>query len=314
MTLKAPKTKWINPTTSRQPDPPGGAGIALKHEQERHLPIMPGSHETFILWLILSLGIHVATLALWPLPPSWEPGHPTHIVVDLRSTGSGAPKGSNGADIAPRAVVGEPPQPTPVVPTVPSGSPPVKTPDPARAEKHRPVIKMPPSPTPAKKPAGPSSLPGTNVAPSPIIEGIAASDVGDGNTGDSAPSTVPTGSSPSTGVTAGSGSPTGGSGGAFGTGGTMVRATPMGYGDNPAMPYPRTARRRGWQGEVLLRVAVSANGQVLSVHLEKSSGYGILDDTALEQVAGWRFRPASRNGIPAADTVLVPVQFKLHDR
>jgi protein TonB len=92
----------------------------------------------------------------------------------------------------------------------------------------------------------------------------------------------------------------------------VTRATPLGYGDNPAMPYPRTARRRGWQGEVLLRVSVSENGQVLSARVEKSSGYGILDDTALQQVSNWRFRPAQRNGIPRQDTVIVPVHFQLH--
>lgn len=93
----------------------------------------------------------------------------------------------------------------------------------------------------------------------------------------------------------------------------MTRATPLGYGDNPAVPYPRSARRRGWQGKVLLRVAVSNRGRVISVQIEQSSGYAILDRTAMRAVAGWQFRPARRNGITLADTVLVPVYFELQN-
>jgi protein TonB len=98
------------------------------------------------------------------------------------------------------------------------------------------------------------------------------------------------------------------------SGGGGIRATPLGYGENPPMPYPRTARRRGWEGEVLLRVDVSAAGTVTDIQLEKSSGYRILDNTARREVFNWRFSPASRNGKPRADTVLVPVHFKLHQR
>jgi protein TonB len=99
----------------------------------------------------------------------------------------------------------------------------------------------------------------------------------------------------------------GGGGGGVG----IMRATPLGYGENPPMPYPRSARRRGWEGEVLLKVAVSAHGRVLAVHIEQSSGYGILDDTALEAVSEWRFRPARVNGSTRPDTVIVPILFRL---
>jgi protein TonB len=43
----------------------------------------------------------------------------------------------------------------------------------------------------------------------------------------------------------------------------------------------------------------------------KSSGYDMLDQSALETVrARWRFIPARRDGVPVADTVQVPIRFR----
>ncbi|WP_025323815.1 TonB family protein [Deferrisoma camini] len=77
-------------------------------------------------------------------------------------------------------------------------------------------------------------------------------------------------------------------------------------------PYPRLARRRGWQGVVRLRVRVSPDGRVLDASVEQSSGYRVLDRAALEAVRGWRFRPAVRGGEPVASEVVVPVRFSLN--
>lgn len=76
-------------------------------------------------------------------------------------------------------------------------------------------------------------------------------------------------------------------------------------------PYPRLARRRGWQGVVRLRVRVSPDGRVIEASVDQSSGYQVLDRAALEAVQGWRFTPAVRGGHPVESVVVVPVRFAL---
>jgi protein TonB len=75
--------------------------------------------------------------------------------------------------------------------------------------------------------------------------------------------------------------------------------------------YPETARRAGWEGRVTVRVEVSANGLPIRVALEKSSGYGVLDQAALRAVKSWRFQPRTIGGVTMAGTVDVPVNFTL---
>lgn len=81
--------------------------------------------------------------------------------------------------------------------------------------------------------------------------------------------------------------------------------------DNPAPAYPASARLRGQEGRVLLRVEVLASGDVESVALDKSSGVESLDKAALDTVRRWRFRPARKNGHPITVTVQVPIRFAL---
>jgi protein TonB len=81
--------------------------------------------------------------------------------------------------------------------------------------------------------------------------------------------------------------------------------------DNPAPEYPYIARMRGEAGRVVLRVDVLASGAAGKVRVERSSGYDVLDQAALESVKRWRFLPARRNGRPVAATVRVPIRFAL---
>lgn len=85
------------------------------------------------------------------------------------------------------------------------------------------------------------------------------------------------------------------------------------YGFNPKPNYPRIARNRSWQGKVLLRVQVSAEGTSNEVTVHRSSGHEILDDSAVEAVKQWRFIPAKRGDKPVASSVIVPILFKLND-
>lgn len=84
-----------------------------------------------------------------------------------------------------------------------------------------------------------------------------------------------------------------------------------GYLRNPAPVYPERAKRMGWEGRTLLRVLVLASGRPERIELDRSSGYGELDDAARDTVKGWTFAPARRGTVPVDGWVQVPIEFKL---
>ena len=71
------------------------------------------------------------------------------------------------------------------------------------------------------------------------------------------------------------------------------------------------ARRRHYQGTVLLDVLVDRQGRVDQVEIAQSCGYRILDRSALKSVRQWRFEPARRFGRPIEMWVQVPIKFEL---
>jgi protein TonB len=83
------------------------------------------------------------------------------------------------------------------------------------------------------------------------------------------------------------------------------------YLNNPSPNYPPSSRRAGEEGRVMLRVLVSTNGSAETVELENSSGYGKLDEAAINAVKKWRFIPAKRSNQAVSAYVLVPVKFSL---
>ncbi len=87
-------------------------------------------------------------------------------------------------------------------------------------------------------------------------------------------------------------------------------STPL-YELNPPIKYPPLARRRNYQGTVLLDVLVGRDGTVRDLRLDKSSGYSVLDRSALAAVRTWRFEPARRGTIPIKMWVKVPVRFEM---
>ncbi|MEC4748526.1 energy transducer TonB [Methylomicrobium sp. Wu6] len=85
------------------------------------------------------------------------------------------------------------------------------------------------------------------------------------------------------------------------------------YGFNPKPEYPRLARNRGWEGKVLLKVQVSAEGFSDSVAIHRSSGHDILDESAVAAVEKWKFIPAMRGSTAVASSVIVPIIFTLNN-
>jgi len=84
------------------------------------------------------------------------------------------------------------------------------------------------------------------------------------------------------------------------------------YGTNPKPVYPAIARSRGWQGKVLLRVSVSAEGLSEAVTIHRSSGHEALDESAIAAVEKWQFIPAKRGNTAVACSVIVPIIFTLN--
>lgn len=90
----------------------------------------------------------------------------------------------------------------------------------------------------------------------------------------------------------------------------QVRAAPD-YAVNPPPRYPYSARKRGWEGTVMVRVLVSRSGRALEASVENSSGYTLLDRSALKAVQRWTFHPGKRGEIAIKSEVLVPVIFRM---
>ncbi|MGH8550001.1 MAG: energy transducer TonB [Methylococcales bacterium] len=81
--------------------------------------------------------------------------------------------------------------------------------------------------------------------------------------------------------------------------------------NNPKPVYPPIARRRYWEGLVLLRVFVTAQGHCGKVSVNRSSGHEVLDEATLEAVSRWRFVPSKRGELAQASWVTVPIEFEL---
>ena len=93
---------------------------------------------------------------------------------------------------------------------------------------------------------------------------------------------------------------------------TIHEAKPA-YRSNPSPKYPRIARIRGFQGNVLLDVLVNADGQVDDIKIFKSSGYPVLDRSAKSTVEQWRFEPGRIGKRKVGMWVRVPIRFRLMD-
>jgi TonB family protein len=83
------------------------------------------------------------------------------------------------------------------------------------------------------------------------------------------------------------------------------------YAGNPKPLYPPEAKERGYEGEVVLRVEVLVSGRVGQIEIKESSGYELLDRSALNTVKQWRFIPAKKDETPIPLWVNIPIKFQL---
>jgi len=77
-------------------------------------------------------------------------------------------------------------------------------------------------------------------------------------------------------------------------------------------PYPPGAKKDEKQGTVVLHINISAQGDVTTATVSKSSGVPELDQTAVDWVIKhWKYKPATNNGTAVASTSDAQVVFNL---
>ena len=91
-----------------------------------------------------------------------------------------------------------------------------------------------------------------------------------------------------------------------------VIAYPL-YRENAPPSYPEIARVRGYEGIVLVSAEILPDGRVGNMKIRKSSGYAILDQSAIEAVKPWKFEPAKKSGNPFTVWVELPIKFILNN-
>ena len=78
--------------------------------------------------------------------------------------------------------------------------------------------------------------------------------------------------------------------------------------------YPEAMRRQCVEGKVIVRMLVLEDGSVGEASVVTSSGYGELDEAAVETVQQWRFVPARyENGGPLRSRTTLSVVFRLRE-
>ena len=80
---------------------------------------------------------------------------------------------------------------------------------------------------------------------------------------------------------------------------------------NPHPEYPIIARKKGWQGRLILAVHIDKNGNVLNIHVKETSGFEVLDRVSIKTVRKWKFFPARYGDRNVEDNINIPVSFKL---
>lgn len=231
--------------------------------------------DMFILLLLLVLFLHV-WLLIELIRPKQKISEAKPLVMEVSMIAIPAPKS---------AAAPSPPAVAPVKPVPPK--PPVaeKKPQPKKKPVAKPVVKTP-SPEVQK---APDFAP---FVPLPL-ESSKQTSASSSNTATTTPNSTATGSTNSSEITE-----------------ANFRAN---YAHNPKPEYPTIAKSRGWQGKVMLRVKVSAQGLSDAVTVEKSSGHEMLDESAIEAVKQWRFIPAKRGDTPISSSVIVPIVFTLRN-
>jgi TonB family protein len=79
---------------------------------------------------------------------------------------------------------------------------------------------------------------------------------------------------------------------------------------DPDPPYTKAASKAKYSGRVALAIVVDTEGNVVDAQVIRAAGYG-LDESAMDTVRTWKFKPATKDGVPVRVRLSVEVSFKL---
>jgi TonB family protein len=79
----------------------------------------------------------------------------------------------------------------------------------------------------------------------------------------------------------------------------------------PQPEYSAAARAAKFQGNVVLSIVVTAEGQATSIYVAKGAPFGLVAQ-AIETTRHWRFEPAHKDGKPVAVRVEIETTFHLY--
>lgn len=90
----------------------------------------------------------------------------------------------------------------------------------------------------------------------------------------------------------------------------------LGSNNNPKPEYPAMARKRGWEGEVVLGVYVRPDGSIKHLTFVKSTNYGVLNHEAYETVrTSWQFKVIEeKDDLNESMYIEIPFTFDLANR
>ena len=199
--------------------------------------------------VLASLAFHAALLFSFALRPKAPPAQPGPIVAHLAPRASAA---------APAPAQPEPPKPRVEAPAPPPPPPPVK---PVPAPKPSPLAKAEPK---AAKPATAAPVAPAPVQPQPPAPAVAPP----------APAAPVAKAEPSPAPAA----PPADSGSL-----DTYRIELMRMARNYKR-YPRVAMDNNWEGRVVVRMIIGANGMIASITVISSSGHEILDKQAVDMI------------------------------
>ena len=169
------------------------------------------------------------------------------------------------------------------VPEIKAASPPPEKQKPSRfISESEPVPYSRPEPITGKeKPDAPASVPGPEARPRAVLKTVEQEQPGSAEPAEALPASP------------------------------VIREAKPRYRDNPPPLYPILARKRGYQGTVILDVFIDKNGRVADIKIFSSSGYATLDKAARTTVENWLFEPGMKGEEKIEMWVKIPIRFQL---
>ena len=77
------------------------------------------------------------------------------------------------------------------------------------------------------------------------------------------------------------------------------------------LDYPAREQRGGIEGVAKVRVLIGTDGRVKAIELVSTDSQGFFEETKRRALAKWRFKPATRGGIPEESWKVMTVRFEI---